>query len=117
MNKEASDGLSTDLTFISPRVPLLRVLDLEDPLVPVRVVDRVVPHVGSVRVAADGQDVQVVVSDPRDLKMQAEKKIKLVESGRFIGVIGFSEEKRSANFLQTRKIHSFLGRFLTDGAK
>ena len=68
LHEEAPDGLRADLALVPPRVPRPHVLDLQDPLLLLRVVDRLVAHVRSVRVPAHRQDVKVVVADPGDLK-------------------------------------------------
>jgi hypothetical protein len=68
LNKEAPDRLRADLALVSPRVPLLRGLDLEDPFVPARVVVGLVSEVGRVREATNGQDVKITMTDPRNLK-------------------------------------------------
>lgn len=68
LHKVTSDGLCVDLTLISPCIPLLYVLDLKDPFILARIVNGSEAQVRSVSVASDGQNVQVVMSDPRNLQ-------------------------------------------------
>ena len=73
LHKVTSDGLCVDLTLISPCIPLLYVLDLKDPFILARIVNGSEAQVRSVSVASDGQNVQVVMSDPRNLQRKEEK--------------------------------------------
>jgi len=57
-----------DLTLVDARVAVLRVLDLQRPLVRVRVMDGPEPLVACVRVPADGQQVDIAVPHPRNLQ-------------------------------------------------
>ena len=87
--EEAPDRLCADLALVATRVTLLSELDLKTkkrfelaiifnrisfvrtylqyPLVPLRVVDGLVPEVCRVGVPTHRQDVEVVVADPRNL--------------------------------------------------
>jgi len=58
------------LAFVDPRVSDLRVLDLERPVFTGWLIDRPEALVTGVRVPADGQQVNVPVSDPGDLQWQ-----------------------------------------------
>lgn len=64
----ASVGLRADLTLVVAGVPLLGPLDLQRPLLVFTVMDRLESLIAGVRVAAHGQDVNVSVPDPRNLK-------------------------------------------------
>ena len=89
VDEEAPDRLGADLALVAARVALLGELDLkfknskcislfncfyvsthlQYPLVPLRVVDGLVPKVSRVGVAPHSQDVEVMVADPRNLGM------------------------------------------------
>lgn len=56
------------LAFVDAAVAMLRVLDLQRPVLRVRVVDGPEPLVARVRVPADGEQVDVAVPHPRYLK-------------------------------------------------
>lgn len=56
------------LTLVDAGVAMLRVLDLQAPVFRVRMVYRPEPLIGSVRVAADRQQMDVPVTDPRHLQ-------------------------------------------------
>ncbi len=85
VDEEAPDRLGADLALVAARVALLGELDLkfkdskyisffivrfymsthlQYPLVPLRVVDGLVPEVGRVGVSPHRQDVEIVVADP-----------------------------------------------------
>ena len=68
LDEEAPDGLRADLALVPARVPPARLLDLQHPLVPRRVVVRLVARVRRVREPAHGEDVEVAVPDPRHLQ-------------------------------------------------
>jgi len=84
VDEEAPDGLGADLAFVPSssslkindedffpppsRVSLLRLLDLEDPLVRLRLVDALEALVRRVGEHAHGQNVQIVVANPGDLE-------------------------------------------------
>ena len=68
LDKEAPDWLRADLALVAARVPPPRLLDLQHPLVPRRVVVGLVPRVRRVREPPHRQDVQVAVTDPRYLQ-------------------------------------------------
>lgn len=55
------------LALVDARVPYLRVLDLQRPVLAGRLIDGPEPLVPGVRVPAYGQQVDVPVPDPRDL--------------------------------------------------
>lgn len=57
------------LAFVDSRVPDLRVFDLQRPVLAGRLIDRPEPLVAGVRVPAYGQQVNVPVPDPRDLRI------------------------------------------------
>lgn len=56
-----------DLALVDTAVPMLRVFDLERPVVRVGVVDRSKSLVVRIRVTADREQVDVSVPDPRYL--------------------------------------------------
>uniref|UniRef100_A0A182R067 Uncharacterized protein n=1 Tax=Anopheles farauti TaxID=69004 RepID=A0A182R067_9DIPT len=68
-DEEAAYRLGRYLALVDAGVPLLGPLDLKRPVVDVFVMRRLEPLVGGVRVAADGEYVDVPVSDPRDLRV------------------------------------------------
>ena len=71
LHKITSDGLCVDLTLISPCIPLLYVLDLKDPFILAGIVNGSEAQVRSVSVTSDGQNVQIMMSDPRNLYRKA----------------------------------------------
>lgn len=68
LNEKASDGLSADLALISPRVSLLDVFDLQNPLIVLWIVNGLIAKVSGVSVTTYGEDMEVLMTDPRDLK-------------------------------------------------
>lgn len=58
------------LAFVDTRISDLRILDLERPVFAGRLVDRPETLVAGICVPADGQQVDVSVSDPGDLERQ-----------------------------------------------
>lgn len=58
------------LAFVDSRVSDLRVLDLERPILAWRLIDGPEPLVTGVCIPADGQQMNVPVPDPRDLKIR-----------------------------------------------
>lgn len=68
VDKVADVGRGRDLAFVDPTVPVLRVLDLQHPVLRVRLVDRLEALISRVGVPAHRQQVDVSVSDPRDLQ-------------------------------------------------
>ena len=75
LHEEAPDGLRADLALVPARVPPPRLLDLQHPLVPRRVVVGLVARVRRVREPTHGEDVQVAVPDPRHLQKGACSKL------------------------------------------
>lgn len=57
-----------DLTLVITAVPKLRILDLQRPIVRLRVVDRPESLVVRVRVTADGEQMNVPMPDPGNLQ-------------------------------------------------
>lgn len=68
MHRESNGRRGADLALVHARVPALRVPDLQHPVLQVRRVDRLKALVTGVRVAADGEQMQVSVPDPRHLQ-------------------------------------------------
>lgn len=66
-DEEGAHRLRGDLALVDAGVALLSPLDVERPVVRLRRVGRLEPLVARVRVPADGEDVQVAVTDPRNL--------------------------------------------------
>jgi len=68
VHRESNGWRGADLALVHARVPALRVPDLQHPVLEVRRVDGLEPLVTRVRVAADGEQMQVSVPDPRHLQ-------------------------------------------------
>ncbi len=72
MQEDTSDGLCAYLTLVNSGVPLLSVFDEKDPLVTAIFMQRLKSFIRRIKIAADGQYVQIAMSNPRYLR--AEKK-------------------------------------------
>jgi hypothetical protein len=68
MHGESNRRRGADLALVHARVPALRVPDLQHPVLQVWRVDGLEALVAGVRVAADGEQMQVSVPDPRHLQ-------------------------------------------------
>lgn len=68
----ALDRLRAYLAFVNACIPRLRPLDLQDPLVGLRMVVGLEALVAGIGVHPHGQDVDVTVSHPGDLKRKAQ---------------------------------------------
>jgi len=74
MNVLTDVGRGGYLAFVDTRVSDLRILDLERPVFTGWLIDRPETLVAGISVPADGQQVNVSVSDPGDLERQKEIK-------------------------------------------
>lgn len=61
------------LAFVDARIPDLWVLDLQRPILAGRLIDGPEPLVSGVRIPTNGQQVDVPVPDPGDLKREKRK--------------------------------------------
>jgi hypothetical protein len=68
MNEVTHVRRCADLALVNARVAMLRVLDLQGPVLTVRMVDGTKPLVTGVGVPAHRQKVDVTVPHPRHLK-------------------------------------------------
>lgn len=70
------------LALIDARVPMLRIFDLQDPVLRVRMMDGPKALVRRVRVSTDGQQMDVTVANPRHLQNRLWREIDTYENIR-----------------------------------